>query len=378
MSKILAVFGNVALFGQERSNIHVFNTLKEQGYDLLLLVNDRGFQWHLQPEVEAHNLEYRKIRFPWNFRKTIKLKSLWLYLTDTIRYNIQFIKAYREYKPDYIHIANDFFYMTLAPSLLWLKSPIVFRLGDVPNIGHFWEKLLWKSLIIRKTSHFVCNSVFISNKLKELAPNINKYSIIKNVPTSRKAVTSEELPAQMKDMFTVLFVGQINKIKGVNLLFDAAIHLLKENFNIRFIFAGSLYQSTIFEEISNSPDYEKFKSNIIFTGIVQNAAHLYRISNILVVPSVVEEASPNVANEAKLESCPAIVFNSGGLPELINNHKDGYICKDKTVEELVHAITYYYNNPTILKEHSKNSYDSIQSLGLTPENFLRKWTSVYK
>lgn len=126
MSKILAVFGNVALLGQERSNIHVFNTLKEQGYDLLLLVSDRGFQWLLQPEVEAHNLEYRKIRFLWNFRKTLKLKSLRLYLTDTIRYSIQFIKAYREYKPDYVHIANDFFYMTLAPSLLWCKVSYCF------------------------------------------------------------------------------------------------------------------------------------------------------------------------------------------------------------------------------------------------------------
>lgn len=377
-AKILAVFGNVALYGQERSNIYVFDTLQKQDYDLLLLVNDRGFHWHLQPEVEANNLKYQKIRFPWNYRKTRKIKSLWLYFSDTIRYNFAFLKAYRAYKPDYIHFANDFFFMTLAPSLFFLRCPIVFRLGDVPNIRFFLEKWLWKKLIIKKTTHFVCNSKFIAGTLQAISPNINKFSIINNIPTDRKVQCEESLPVSDPNVFTVLYVGQISKIKGVDLLYDAAIQLLKSELNVRFVFAGQLFQSTLYTEISESQDYETFKSKIVFTDRIQNVSHLYSISDILVVPSVVEEASPNVVGEAKLAGCPAIVFRSGGLPELISHNRDGYICKSKSTEELVIAINYYYENPSVLQEHRTNAFNSIQELGLTPENFLHKWTSVYK
>ena len=54
--KILAVFGNVAFYGQERANLQVFELLKNSGFDLLLAVNTFGFHWHLQSEVEARDL----------------------------------------------------------------------------------------------------------------------------------------------------------------------------------------------------------------------------------------------------------------------------------------------------------------------------------
>lgn len=377
MAKILAIFGNVALFGQERSNIHVFNSLKQEGFDFLLLVNDRGFHWHLQPEVEAHNLKYKKIRFPWNFRKTLRIKALWLYLHDTIKFNIQFYKAYKSFKPDYIHIANDFFYMTLTPVLFWIRCPIIFRLGDKPTTRYFWERWLWKKLIIKKTQHFVCISNFIASELKEIDPDFKRFSIIHNVPTSRKANIQETLPKKDPDLFTVLYVGQINKEKGVDVLFETACNLLTENKNIRFIFAGALIKSELYENIRKNNAYIKFRNKIIFTDKIQNIKKLYDISDVLAVPSIFEEPLSNVVGEAKLSKCPAIVFPSGGLTELITHKENGYICQDKTPQSLKEAILFYYNNPDILLKNQENALNSLQSLGLTQERFLHKWKTIY-
>ena len=38
-NRVLAIFGNVANFGQERSNTEVFRLLVNNGYDVLTLVN---------------------------------------------------------------------------------------------------------------------------------------------------------------------------------------------------------------------------------------------------------------------------------------------------------------------------------------------------
>jgi glycosyltransferase involved in cell wall biosynthesis len=239
------------------------------------------------------------------------------------------------------------------------------------------EKWLWKKLIIKKTTHFVCISKFIAGTLQAISPNINKFSIIYNIPTDRKVQCEESLPVSDPNVFTVLYVGQISKIKGVDLLYDAAIQLLKSELNVRFIFAGQLFQSTLYTEISESQDYETFKSKIVFTDRIQNVSHLYSISDILVVPSVVEEALSNVVGEAKLAGCPAIVFPSGGLPELINHNLDGYICKNKSTDELIFAISQYYYSPSMLQAHRENALSSIKKLGLTHEIFSNKWMSIY-
>ncbi|ASB50969.1 glycosyltransferase family 4 protein [Alkalitalea saponilacus] len=378
MPKILAIFGNVALYGQERSNIHVFNTLRNKGYELLLLVNDRGFHWHLQPEVDAHFLNYKKIRFPWNFRKTLKIKSLLLYLMDTVRYNIEFLNSYKKYKPDYIHIANDFFYMTLWPTLIFVNCPIIFRLGDKPTRRFFYEKWLWKYFIIKRTKHFVCISKFIATELKKIDPTFKRLSVIYNIPPTRKATIKENLPQKDDSKFTVLYVGQLNKIKGVHILFEAAIKLMTiKKSKFRFIFAGQIYQSDLFKEISKSSFYKKNRESLIFTDKVQNIHHLYQISDVVVVPSLVEEALSNIVGEAKQAMCPAIVFNSGGLSELIQHKVNGYICNEKNAESIIDAISYYLNNPNTLEKARMASYDSILHLGLTQDMFTQKWISVY-
>jgi glycosyltransferase involved in cell wall biosynthesis len=377
MTKILAVFGNVALFGQERSNIHVFHTLKENGANVLLLVNDRGFHWHLKPEVDSHNLPYKEIRFPWNFKKTKNIHKLWLYLNDTVLYNIQFYKEYRKFQPDYIHIANDFFFTTLTPILFFIRCPIVYRLGDKPVRRYFYEKWFWKNVITKITTQFVCISNFIADELKKVRPSLKNFTIIYNIPTPRIVNDSENLPLANPDCFTVLYVGQIIEGKGVHLLYNAALKLIGQNQKFRFIFAGPLFQSHFYNTISKTHDYKTNKQNLIFTDKVQNILHLYKIADVLVVPSLVPEALSNVVGEAKSVGCPAIVFPSGGLSELIENNYNGFICNVKTEQSIIDHIQIYFDNPTLLKEHSKNALSSIKSLGLTQELFIKKWLKIY-
>ncbi|MBS2098536.1 glycosyltransferase family 4 protein [Carboxylicivirga linearis] len=376
--KVLAVFGNVVLFGQERSNIKVFDTLKKQNVDLLLLVNDRGFQWHIQPEVEAHGLAYKKIRYPWNFRKSLNPKLLWNYLRDIWMYNVQFLISYRQYKPDYIHIANDFYFLTLSPVLLFIKCPLIYRLGDKPVMRYFYEKMIWKKVIVKKVHHFVCISNFIARQLKLIKPNLNNYTIIYNIPPTRKIILEENIPVYDKDWFTVTFVGQIDRIKGVDILFEAAKELITRHNSIRFILAGQTMYSELYKAIQNDDFYKEHKQNFVFLNKVQNIDLVYQNGDIHVAPSVVEEALSNVVGEAKLNKKLSIVFDNGGLAELVSHQKDGYVCKESNKYCLIEAIEYYYNNPEEVSSQGKNAYDSMQNLGLTDEIFTQKWKEVYQ
>lgn len=376
--KILALFGNVALFGQERANIKVFDTLQKEGAEIQLLVNDRGFHWHVQPEVEGHQLKYNKIRFPWNFRKTLNLRVWWIHFRDIVLYNIQFIKAYRKFKPDYLHFANDFYFMMLFPSLLFTKCPVIFRLGDEPTTRYFFEKWLWKHFITKKVTHFVCISNFIAEQIKNLQPGINKFSIIYNVPPIRSFQNKNETTLDKGDFFTIVYVGQIEKIKGVHLILKAAKALISQHAEMRFIFAGDIEHSQLFKEIINDIFYKQHKEKLLFLGKVQNIDAVYKLGNVHLAPSIVNEALSNVVGEAKINSRPSIVFNSGGLAELVTHREDGYICTGKTVDDIIEAITYFYQNKEMTKEMGKNAFLSLENKNLTEKHFKQQWCQVYQ
>lgn len=75
--KILGIFGNVANAGQERANSDVYNLLSnENKYNVLVLVNDRGFQWHLQPFFEKNSIPFKKIRFPWGIYSYSSIRDI--------------------------------------------------------------------------------------------------------------------------------------------------------------------------------------------------------------------------------------------------------------------------------------------------------------
>ena len=369
--KVLAIFGNVALYGQERANIEVFDLLKSNGFDVTVLVNNRGFHWHLQPEFDSRNLKYEKVTFCWNFRFTRSLKAMLLYIIDPVKSNLEVYKKWKKLKPDYIHIANDFQYTLLLPFLLLIKTPIIFRLGDKPVTAYLFQKWAWK-LICKRTNHFIFISNFIRKKACLISDVSYKCSLIYNVPTSR-IITEQAVLKKETSYFYILYVGQISKDKGVDVLLNTVTKLIKTRNKVKLILAGNITNNKIFDQFTQ----EDTSEHITFLGQVKNVNYLYEICDIHIAPSVYEEPLSNVVGEAKLNGKASIVFDSGGLAELVTNNIDGYVCKEPTEEALEIEILKCIKNKNHLTNMHQNALLSIKTKKLTKDIFNKKWLTVY-
>ncbi|MFI3297288.1 MAG: glycosyltransferase family 4 protein [bacterium] len=378
-NKVLAIFGNVVNFGQERSNTEVFRLLINDGYDVLSLVNDRGFHWHLQSNFDQFKIPYQKIRFPWGVSKKSSKKHLCQWVIDVIFNNIQFIFYYLKFRPDYIHFGNEYMFKTLFLPLIFVRAKIIFRLGDEPTINYAHNKLLWKYIICKKVKTFVCVSKFIQNKLKTCGriPSVqNNDKVIYNFPPNR--IQSEPIKSENK-LFTIGFIGQISENKGVAILAQAAVVLCKKYQDICFVFAGAIDDNLFAKEVLESINKESqsVQQRISFIGLIDDVALFYSNLNICITPSIYREALGNVIVEAKLYGKPSVIFKTGGMPELIHHCEDGYICSDKTLEALIEGIEYYIKNPIKSEEHGQNAFKSIKEMGLDYESFKAKWFNVY-
>jgi glycosyltransferase involved in cell wall biosynthesis len=378
--KILGIYGNKVYYGHERSNIQVFNVLNEEGFELLILTNKEGIAAEAKALMDFKKIPYKGITFPiWDdMRKPFTFVKVIRYLSKVIGHNIDFIKEHNRSRPDYIYIANDFMYISLLPSFLWISTPIVYRLGDEPVTAWKPFRFFWKHVIVKRTTRFVCISNYIRDRLiaagrDPLAPD----SVIYNFPPER-ILTSPTTINYSKKGLTFSYLGQIIGIKGLAEFIDAAITTCNKTSDVYFTLAGSLTYDSVFVKTQvDKVVASGFEKRIIFLGAVENIQDFFNKTDVLVTPSIKQEPLGNVLVEAKANSTPSIIFKSGGMPELIKSGIDGYVCQEPTADELVKAFKYYLNNTECVVVQSKRAFKSILDLGIDYESYVKNWNNVF-
>lgn len=382
--RILGIFGNVANAGQERANSDVYKLLaQDDKYDLRVLVNDRGFHWCLQPFFEQNSIPFKKIRFPWGIYKNSSLRHIAQWIIDIFINNFQFIYNYLKFKPDYIHIGNEYMFKTLAIPLCLCRSKIIFRLGDRPYTNNSCNKFLWK-LIAANVNTFVCDTHFIKNLLIQTGRN-NPNDVVLYHPAPNRVKTSAnetDKSNQRSSQRSIVFgyVGQINESKGVKLIVQCAEKICAERDDVEFWFAGTIYNNRFYTE-SIEPIMQAMpndiRARIRFLGHVENIDLYYSMIDVHIAPSISEEAYGLVLVEAKKNHKPSIIFQSVGMPELICHTKNGFISNSKDIEGLIEGIRYYLERPEAIRLHGKNAFNSLSELGINFDNFRKQWLSIY-
>ena len=153
-----------------------------------------------------------------------------------------------------------------------------------------------------------------------------------------------------KNDFIIIFCGRIIKEKGVKELIQAILNI--EESTIKLLIVGS----SNFKQ-SNSGVYVNDITNLInsaedrikFTGFIDNADvyKYYKIADIGINPSLVEDACPLVLFEMLACGLPTIATLSGGMPEIGNPQTTIYIHKDeRMITELEQSIMQLYLNHT--------------------------------
>lgn len=164
----------------------------------------------------------------------------------------------------------------------------------------------------------------------------------------------------------LVFAGRLDVVKGEEILAKAFVRLVKDFPELRLIVAGDGNFNNILSKISDC------WSKITFTGFVDKKIlyQLFSIADIGVLPSLHEEFG-YVAIEMMMMELPLIVGGTSGLLELVENTQTGLTIpwngndsKDENVSQLVNAISYLFNNPSLLTQYGVNGR----------EKFLKRYT----
>jgi glycosyltransferase involved in cell wall biosynthesis len=141
----------------------------------------------------------------------------------------------------------------------------------------------------------------------------------------------------------ILFFGFIRDYKGLDLFF-AAISLLKDQKDVKFIVAGEYY-------VDSAP-YDKLRENlgindqlILHTHFIKNEDVKYYFSaSDLIVQPYKSATQSGIAQIAIHFLKPAVVTKVGGLHEIISDGHTGYVAEPNSVA-IASAITTFLAHP---------------------------------
>ena len=219
-----------------------------------------------------------------------------------------------------------------------------------------WRYLGLLKAAVNHVDCFIALSQFIGTMHRQMGLQIPIEHIPSFVPLSEDFSTSSNPLAQeiSKDPF-FLFVGRLKKLKGLQTLLPIFRRYPKAQL---WIAGTGDDESWLRQRARGIP-------NIRFLGYLpsQKLQPLYRNATAVIVPSICFEASPLVIFEALREQTPVIVRNLGGLPEMVEQSKGGFIYN--TEEELVAAMDRLLSDPSYRQELGRQGYEA----------YLRNWTA---
>ena len=134
----------------------------------------------------------------------------------------------------------------------------------------------------------------------------------------------------------ILFVGRLAEIKGVCYLIDAMKQI--PNANLYIVGSGPL-------EMQLEEQAETLSGRVIFMGAKshEDLKSIYASADVLAVPSVTlanggAEGLGLVILEAMASGLPVVGTETGGIPDLIQDRKNGMLVPERSPEALASAI----------------------------------------
>lgn len=144
-------------------------------------------------------------------------------------------------------------------------------------------------------------------------------------------------------------IGRISPEKGLDTLLEAAVLVIKEVPETKFLIAGKGEGD---EEEKRLKSYAKLlgiEKNIMFLGHRSDAKNIYNSLDVFTLPSLTEGLA-NTLLEAQAMGKPVVATDVGGNREIIVDKINGFLLQSKDVSTLAEKIIYLLKNKEVARE----------------------------
>jgi len=253
---------------------------------------------------------------------------------------------------------------------------VILRLSNAVNIGTFHafhgsSKLHWASkYVLENTASKLDGRIAVSNPAREYAAKDfpGDYKIIPNgIDTKRFSIPTAPIGEFKDDKLNILFVGRLEKRKGLNFLLEAFSDLKWDYPNIRLIVVGTGNGDKDALRIIA----ERHIDDVLMIGGSSHSdlPRYYQSADIFCAPATGGESFGIVLLEAMAAGKPIVATNIDGYSSVMTNKKEGLLVNPANSQSIKLALEELINNRQLREELARNGKETAARYD---------WTNVSK
>ncbi len=335
--KICFLAGTLGQGGAERQLFYNLKTLKAEGAEPIVLSLTKGEFW--QGRIEALDIPVIFVGgSDWRLRRILKILSV-----------------LRTEKPEILQSQHFYAngYVAIASRLMGI--PVI---GAIRNNG--WSEARANRPIVKKLGLYGPHRLAVNSRsamrvVQKLGVSTSRVHFLPNVVDCRHFTLK---PSPCNGIFRLLAVGRLHEQKR----FDRFLNVLRRlscqsQVPVKGIIVGNGPLETPLkrkaEALGLLPDGVKFLS------AVQDPLPHYHEADALILTSD-WEGTPNVVLEAMACSLPVVATRVGGVPEILEHDKTGYLIDPTDEDGAVEAVSRLIHDGQLRSRIGRSAQDYVR------------------
>jgi glycosyltransferase involved in cell wall biosynthesis len=267
---------------------------------------------------------------------------------------------------DIVHIHSPLppFVKTSHPMITTVHTPMLtdFRQVKIKSFYSLFSKISARFISFPLEKKLIQSSNIITTVSKSVAQELKEfYSESKSIDVVENGVDEKFFcPKKEKTKENIkygIFVGRIDREKGLFDLVECGKYICKERPEFYFIIAG---KGRDLKNLKNKAKKVGLQDKFIFLGQVdkENLVKLYQDATLFIFPSY-HEGLPSVVLEAMSCGLPIIATDVRGNRDLITHKENGIIIPPREPKKIAEAINMLLGDEKLMENLGKNARDTI-------------------
>lgn len=324
------------LAGTEIATYNLAEHLAKRGHEIHVITShDEGLpNFDYENGFSVHRLAWPKIRI-------IGVLSFWLKIFLEIRL----------IKPDAVQVQALNIGVPAIFTKKILKIPYVVwgRGSDVYLPGRFTR--ITSKPILRNADAVLALTEDMRQKMKRIVDR--EIFVVPNGINLEQFNDGSSTIVKEDNVKTILFVGRLHPVKGVQYLIRAMENVLEEIPDVKLVLVGDGEDRARLETLSVQLGIQK---SVQFVGIVPHEkVHTFmQQADIFVLPSL-SEGFPGVILEAMACGLPVVATRVGGVVYIVKDGSNGYLIDTMNQKQIAKVLLKLLQDKRLRKEMSDNN-----------------------
>lgn len=179
-------------------------------------------------------------------------------------------------------------------------------------------------------------------------------------PEHSRAESAYEAHPRLQKKFTVSYLGRFSEEKRPESFLELASRL--RELDIQFVMVGN---GPLYESLRAECAEHNLGKKVYMPGFVDDIKSILRISDVVIIPSRIEGV-PIILLEALSMGVPVIASRVGGIPGVIRDGCNGFLCHCDDIDCFVVKTQFLFEHPEKKMEMAANArLDAIENLDIS-------------